>query len=103
MLRAHHETEHPDPDQTEGCRYLDDVRNEIMHLIHSDRTALLDQLVREMPRKTNGKALNISTQATAFLEFTDEARVKNSKLQGEGWDMCLSEVTALLKKAKGEK
>lgn len=34
MMRAHFANEHPDPDQTLPCKYLDDIENEIQALIH---------------------------------------------------------------------
>jgi hypothetical protein len=33
MMRAHFANEHPDPDQTLPCKYLDDIEEEITKLI----------------------------------------------------------------------
>ena len=66
-------------------------------LVKSDRTALLDQLVREMPKE---KQQDYVKKTTPNTTTTDESKCRFYR--HGGYDFAIREVTALLEKMKGE-
>lgn len=71
MMRAHFANEHPDPDQTEPCKYLDDVEDELLALIASHTNAALDRIEESVKQHTipEGKHLVTRSYVLNTLEF----------------------------------
>lgn len=69
---------------------------DLIRLIKKDRADVLSRLESGLPKSVNGEELNITVQATS-LAFADPHIVKVA--QGEGWDMALAAVRALVEES----